>query len=204
MDANKAKFVYEVAKAVRLDAGEYTIEAISKMTAHIKPEQYSDFICKIAEGVEFARPLEIIKSVSDKYMDEIKSELFKDVEAEAKQLEKKIERYFYQIEEMFRPSSEFYDKEKAEAFKTPSELTKTAIIRTNDYWNDKDAYLINKIGLTAIYDVFNNPYKQVWELLAAEMKTAITKKYLVGSNKHVENKHKTVDSIKQLANKKAM
>lgn len=201
MDAKRARFISEVAKAVRLDAGEYTVEAIAKMTKYITEDQYSDFIVNIAEGVEFARPLEIIRSISDKYLDEIKSELFKEVESDAKELEMKLENYFFEIEEMFRPSSATYSKEHVDKFKTPAKLTESAIIRTNEYWNDKDVYLINKIGLKALYDVFNNPYRHVLEMLAEEMKNKITQKYLMPKSNKIENR---VDAIKQLANKKGM
>ena len=201
MDAKRARFISEVAKSVRLDAGEYTVEAIAKMTKHITEDQYSDFIVKISEGVEFARPLEIINTVSDKYLDEIKNELFKDVEADAKYLEKKLDHYFYKIEGMFSQSSSFYDIDKVKEFGTPSELIKTALIRINEYWNDKDVYLINKIGLRALYDAFNNPYRQVWTMLAEEMKNTITQKYLMPKSNMIENR---VDAIKKLANKKGM
>ena len=201
MDAKRARFISEVAKAVRLDAGEYTVEAIAKMTKYITEDQYSDFIVNIAEGVEFARPLEIIRSISDKYLDEIKSELFKEVESEAKDLEKKLERYFMQIEEYFSPTSDFKNATYIYAYKTPSNLIKSLKITTNEYWNDKDVFLINKIGLNELYDVFNNPYRQVWKMLAEEMKNTITQKYMIPKSNKIENR---VDAIKQLANKKGM
>ena len=195
------QFITALIQLFKIENNPVTIKAIDKMTKHIDCDQYAEFVEECGKPQQYKRPIEIIKSVSDKYLDEIKSELFKDVEAEAKELENKLEAYFFKIDEMFRPSSKLYDAANAYAFKTPSKLIETAVIRSNGYWNDKDAYLINKIGLRALYDVFNNPYKQVWEVLANEMKNTITQKYLMPKSNNIENR---VEEIKQLANKTNM
>lgn len=195
------QFITALIQLFKIENNPVTIQAIDKMTKHIVQDQFAEFIEECGKTQQYKRPIEIIKRVSDKYLDEIKSELFKDVEVDAKYLEKKLDHYFYKIEGMFSQSSSFYDIDKVKEFGKPSELIKTALIRTNEYWNDKDVYLINKIGLRALYDVFNDPYKQVWEVLANEMKNIITQKYLMPKSNKIENR---VDAIKQLVNKVGM
>ena len=188
-------FLTALIQLFKIENNPVTIQAIDKMTKHISENQYADFISECGNAGQFKRPLEVIKSVSDRYMDEIKSELFKDVEADAKTLEKKLEAYFIQVEEMFRPSSPVYNPEYATKLKTPSELIKIAKISTNDYWNDKDVYLIKKIDLSTLYGLYNDPYKQMWEAISKEMQNAITKKYLIGDRKQIESKSGALDNL---------
>ena len=95
------QFITALIQLLKIENNPVTIQAIDKMTKHIVQYQFAEFIEECGKSQQYKRPIEIIKSVSDKYLDEIKSELFKDVDDDAKYLEKKLDHYFYKIEGMF-------------------------------------------------------------------------------------------------------
>ena len=186
-------FITALIQLFKIENNPVTIQALDRMTAHIKPEQYAEFIERCGEKQEYKRPLEIIKSVSDKYMDEIKSELFKDVEADAKELSKKLEALFVQIDCLFMPSLPSYDKKIVQRFEFPSKYIREAKIKAGEYWSNKDVYLVGKIGLETLFRAFNDPYRQMDDLIIMEMKNALTLKYLMPANKKIEKPIKNLE-----------
>jgi hypothetical protein len=171
-------FITEVSKAVRLDAGVFTLGAIDNITQHIEEHQYIEFIERLSNGKEFARPLEIIKSVSDSFLEEKKSLLFADVEANAKVLEKKLEKFFTETENIISPTSKIYNKKYHDEYKTPLELMELGQKSLKMILTKQEGYIVNKIDLKALYEAFCNPYKVLEEIISDEMKRAITQKHL--------------------------
>ena len=87
----RVQFLTALIQLLKIENNPITIQALEKMTAHIQDNQFTEFIERLSKGKQFARPMELVKSVADEYMEDIKSELFKTVEADAKLLNTKLE-----------------------------------------------------------------------------------------------------------------
>lgn len=188
----RSHFITALIQLFKIENNPVTIQALNKMTVHISESKYTDFLEECSKGKQFARPLEIIKSVANRYMDEIKSELFKSVESDSKAMERKLEKAFMIIEESFSPARG--NKELIEKWKSPKNYINEAKINVNN-WSKQEAYLIEKIGFSTLYGLYNDPYKPMWEAIAKEMRNAITKKYLIGDSKQIESKSDTLDNL---------
>lgn len=167
-----------------------TLKTINDMTKHVKEERFIEFISKCAETHEYKKPIEVIKSVADSYMQEIKSELFANVEQEAQEFEKKLEYFFFLVDERFRRYSSHYDENFAKEHSNPENFIKKGAKIPEELFNEKEVYLIKQNGFLGYFYAINDPYRDCKKIIENQIKNILTKKYLLKEQKEIENKPK--------------
>lgn len=164
------------------------LQTIKQITAHIKDEQFANFIADCSKISEFRRPLEIIKKTADDYLDNIKTELFKNVENEAAEFDRKLAFIFFLLDEKFNRFSRHFDENIANEYKTPHEYLKNGAKIDESYFNDKEVYLLKQNGFLGYYLAHNDAYSDSKKKIETQMKNIIVKKYLKVENKPIEHK----------------
>ncbi len=163
----------------------YLIQEIQKKTKFIQEHQFADFICRLSEKREFFTKDEKFDAVVKEFENELKSELFAGVEEKANVLNGKLEALFRQIENLFSPNHETYDKAIVRRLSTPSGYIAEARIRGNNFWTTKDLQVVDSIGLNRCYTIYNSSYAKLDKAIEDEMKNLITKSLFLSDKKQI-------------------
>ena len=81
---------------------------------------------------------------------------------------------FLQSQMKFSPSSSYFDENIQKQFKSVSMYIKAIKVLKNDFWSEKDIYIINSLGIEYLYSVYNDPYKQIEDEVLRAMRRTVT------------------------------
>lgn len=99
--ALEKEFISSICNNLKIEADIYTVKAIKEFIAHILQKDYTRFIVELFKiDSSYKKPMQLIAELAEKFKEETKQELFKDVEEKSIKLVAKVIKTFSDLQKI--------------------------------------------------------------------------------------------------------